>query len=67
VVRNLLAIGAALLLQAPIFVPYEEADLPRKVASQLQISPDGWSAWVAKRDAEIRGRLARGCFVNDVP
>jgi hypothetical protein len=60
VARNLLAIGAVLLLQAPIFIPFEEAVLPPEGGSYRQISPDGWPAWVAKRDAEIRGRLARG-------
>jgi len=61
VVHTLLAIGAALLLQAPIFIPYQESkDLPAKAGSHLSITPEAWPAWVVKRDAEIRARLARG-------
>ena len=52
--RRLLALAALTLLQAPaVFMPYEDVAAPR-------IASDGWPAWVAKRDAEIRARLARG-------
>ena len=51
-----------------VFVPYDEAkpilaahkDLPAKAGRRLQITPEAWPAWVVKRDAEIRARLARG-------
>ena len=63
-VRCLLAIAAAVLLQAaaPVYIPYDEvADLLRPEGrSYLQISSKDWPAWTAKRDADIRGRLARG-------
>lgn len=62
--RCLLALLAASLLQAaPIFIPYEDrppkTELPPKGGS-YQISATAWPAWVAKRDAQIRARLARG-------
>jgi hypothetical protein len=69
VLRALLAVIALALLQAaPVYVPYEDAagllvafrDLRPAGRSDLQISPDNWDAWVARRDADIRGRLARG-------
>jgi SAM-dependent methyltransferase len=65
---NLAAAALAAKADAPVFVPYDEAkpvlaahkDLPPKGGSYLQISPKEWPAWIAKRDAEIRARLARG-------
>jgi hypothetical protein len=52
VVRCLHALLAVTLLQAPVFIPYE--DRPG------QIPPDNWQAWVKARDTEIRARLAQG-------
>jgi len=57
---------ALLQTAAPVYIPYEEADvsrdlnLPAKAGSPLQIEAKDWPAWVAKRDAEIRARLAQG-------
>ena len=64
--RCLFALYAVALLQsaAAVFIPYEDRprteDLRPEGRSYLQISSTEWPAWVAKRDAEIRGRLARG-------
>jgi SAM-dependent methyltransferase len=70
-----LAAVALLQTAAPVYIPYEEAagllagqrdlrpeggDLPAKAGSRLQISASDWPGWVAKRDAEIRARLAQG-------
>ena len=49
----------------PLYTPYEDrprsaADLPANAGSDLAISPEDWPEWIRKRDAEIRGRLARG-------
>jgi SAM-dependent methyltransferase len=58
-VRPFLALVALALLQsAPVYVPY--ADVPAEAGSHPRITRDAWPVWVAKRDAEIRGRLARG-------
>ena len=55
--RWVLAVVAVTLLQtaAPVYIPYEEPDFPKS-----QIGSKDWPAWVAKRDAEIRARLAQG-------
>jgi hypothetical protein len=57
--RWMIALAALVLLQAapPVYIPFE--DLPPQDGSR-QISPKDWRGWVAKRDAEIRARLARG-------
>ena len=44
---------------APVYTPYQ-GDLRPEGRSYLQISSKDWAGWVAKRDAEIRSRLARG-------
>lgn len=51
----LAAVAVALLQAAPVYM-----DLPAEAGSHLTIAPENWPAWVAKRDAEIRGRLAQG-------
>jgi SAM-dependent methyltransferase len=50
-----LAVPAAGVIQ----IPYEEAK-PILEANARNISAAEWPAWVAKRNAEIRGRLAQG-------
>ena len=61
--RWVFALAALVLLQAaaPVYIPYEEVDLPVEAGSHLEISSaKDWASWVSVRDAEIRGRLAQG-------
>jgi SAM-dependent methyltransferase len=67
-VRWILVVVAVALLQtaAPVYIPYGEAGLPKNPdlrsegRSYLQTAAKDWPDWVARRDAEIRARLARG-------
>ena len=45
--------------RAPAFIPYAEAK-PILAAHGQDVPESGWSDWVTRRDADIRGRLARG-------
>lgn len=60
--RCSLVLAGVVLLQggAPVYIPYEAVDLRPEGRSDPQISPKDWPAWVAKRDGEIRARLAQG-------
>jgi hypothetical protein len=59
-VRTFLAVLALAAWQgAPAFVPYDEAK-PILAAHGRAVTAADWPAWVARRDAEIRARLARG-------
>lgn len=69
--RWVFALVAVGLLQtaAPVYIPYEEVvNVPPEggsyksagESSSEKLSSADWPAWVAKRDAEIRGRLAQG-------
>jgi SAM-dependent methyltransferase len=62
VVRWVLAVVTVALLQAPapVYIPYEDVTLRPEDRGGPQISAKDWPGWVAKRDAEIRARLARG-------
>jgi SAM-dependent methyltransferase len=59
-VRVLLPLLAALAIQGgAVPIPYDEAR-PILDAHRKEIAAAGWPAWIARRDAEIRARLAAG-------